>query len=335
MFHNPPNHHATRISPCRTSSPGRIPWTKPHSVMSKFGVLVMGPAGAGKTTFCSALLQHLATTRRPSLYINLDPAADALPQAPDVDIRDLITLDDAMSELGLGPNGALVFCLEHLLANPDFLADPLATLTDEYLAVIDMPGQIELYSHVPVVPRLCRELERELGMRLCGTYLVEAGFLLERGKYVAAVLATVSAMVAVEVSWVSVLSKMDTVRGVLPRREVRRMLEPSAGVLLGEEDGLMGDFGFGGGGGGGFGGYLGGKGEEDVAEGRNVVQGKSWDRLNRAVAGLVDEYSMVSFVELDVQREDSVAAVLSYIDDCVQFHEAQEPREPMDELVEG
>jgi len=40
---------------------------------------------------------------------------------------------------------------------------------------------------------------------------------------------------------------------------------------------------------------------------------------------------MVSFLKLDVQDEDSVGAVLSYIDDAIQFHEAQEPRASNDE----
>ncbi len=35
---------------------------------------------------------------------------------------------------------------------------------------------------------------------------------------------------------------------------------------------------------------------------------------------------------MDVQDEDSVGAILSYIDDAIQFHEAQEPREPNDEV---
>src|SRR5699024_8427054 len=62
------------------------------ATMSKFGVLVMGPAGAGKTTFCNALIQHLQNTRRSCFYVNLDPAAETFSYEPDLDIRELITL---------------------------------------------------------------------------------------------------------------------------------------------------------------------------------------------------------------------------------------------------
>lgn len=34
-----------------------------------------------------------------------------------VDIRDLISVTDVMEELGLGPNGALIFCMEYLIEN--------------------------------------------------------------------------------------------------------------------------------------------------------------------------------------------------------------------------
>jgi hypothetical protein len=37
-------------------------------------------------------------------------------------------------------------------------------------------------------------------------------------------------------------------------------------------------------------------------------------------------------LKLDVQDEDSVGAILSYIDDAIQFHEAQEPKEPNDAI---
>ncbi|KFY39052.1 hypothetical protein V495_06188 [Pseudogymnoascus sp. VKM F-4514 (FW-929)] len=67
--------------------------------MSKFGVLVMGPAGAGKTTFCSSLITHLHHNRRSSFYINLDPAAETFDHEPDLDIKDLISLSDVMEEM--------------------------------------------------------------------------------------------------------------------------------------------------------------------------------------------------------------------------------------------
>ena len=62
------------------------------------------------------------------------------------------------------------------------------------------------------------------------------------------------------------------------------------------------------------------------------MKGASFDRLNRAVAQLIDDFSMVQFLQLNVQDEDSVGAVLSYIDDAIQYHEAQEPKEPNDDL---
>ena len=44
--------------------------------------------------------------------MNLDPAAEEFDFEPDVDIKDLISLDDAMEEMQLGPNGAMMACFE-------------------------------------------------------------------------------------------------------------------------------------------------------------------------------------------------------------------------------
>ena len=62
------------------------------------------------------------------------------------------------------------------------------------------------------------------------------------------------------------------------------------------------------------------------------MRGTSFKRLNKAVAGLIDSFSMVSYLRLDVQDEDSVGAILSYIDDAIQFHGSQEPKEPDDQI---
>lgn len=58
--------------------------------------------------------RYAADSKKVVEVVNLDPAAEHFDYQPLVDIRDLITVDDAMDaeELKLGPNGGLVFCME-------------------------------------------------------------------------------------------------------------------------------------------------------------------------------------------------------------------------------
>lgn len=195
-------------------------------------------------------------------------------------------------------------------------------LTEEYLIIFDMPGQIELYTHVPVVPALVKHLTRTgaLNVNLCATYLLESTFVVDRAKYFAGTLSAMSAMIMLEIPHVNILSKMDLVKGSLSKRELKRFIDPDTSLL-----------------------------DDDPADNSTVITsaqnlkldplapesvmaGGSFKRLNQAVAQLIDDFSMVSFLQLDVQDEDSVGAVLSYIDDAIQYHEAQEPREPNDEI---
>ncbi len=90
--------------------------------MGRYAQFVVGPAGSGKTTYCQAMQQFLQDTKKRRAYvINLDPAVDTVGYEPNIDIRELISVDDAMSELAFGPNGALVFCMEYLTKNMDWL----------------------------------------------------------------------------------------------------------------------------------------------------------------------------------------------------------------------
>ncbi|KAB8068190.1 GPN-loop GTPase [Aspergillus leporis] len=279
--------------------------------MSKFGVLVMGPAGAGKTTFCSAVIQHLQHTRRSCFYVNLDPAAESFNYEPDLDIRELITLEDVMEELGLGPNGGLIYCFEFLLQNLDFLSEALDPLSEEYLIIFDMPGQIELYTHIPLLPSLVQFLSRAgpLNVNLCAAYLLESTFVIDKAKFFAGTLSAMSAMLMLEMPHVNILTKMDQVRDMVTRKELKRFTNVDVQLLQDDDaDAAAGD----------------------PSSTDTLLSGGSFKQLNRAVGQLIDDFSMVSFLQLDVQDEDSVAAVLSHIDDATQFHEAQEPREPND-----
>ncbi|KAL8649790.1 MAG: hypothetical protein Q9210_004195 [Variospora velana] len=289
--------------------------------MSKFGALVMGPAGAGKTTFCNSLIQHLRLNKRSCFYVNLDPAAEDFSYEPDLDIKDLISLEDVMEEMGLGPNGGLIYCFEFLLENLDFLTQALEPLSEEYLIIIDLPGQIELYTHIPVVPTLVRHLTRfgSLNVSLCAAYLLESTFVIDRAKFFAGTLSAMSAMIMLEIPHVNILSKMDLVKGSVPKRQLKRFLDPDASLLEdgnNDEDPQSRAF-------------------ADPADKESVMGGGSFKKLNKAVAQLIDDFSMVSFLQLDVQDEDSIGGVLSHIDNAIQYHEAQEPREPNDEINYG
>ncbi|KAI0011302.1 GPN-loop GTPase [Xylariaceae sp. FL0662B] len=293
--------------------------------MSKFGVMVMGPAGAGKSTFCASLITHLQLNRRSCFYVNLDPAAETFEHTPDLDIKELISLEDVMEEMGLGPNGGLIYCFEFLMENLDFLTESLDSLTEEYLIIFDMPGQIELYTHVPILPALVRFLTRSgsLDIRLCATYLLEATFVVDRAKFFAGTLSAMSAMLMLEIPHINVLSKMDLVKDQVRKKDLKRFITPDSGLLDDDPTEIARRKEAG----------------ETVAdvEAANpqdkdaLMRGAGFRRLNKAVAGLIENFSMVSYLKLDVQDEDSVGAILSYIDDCIQYHEAQEPKELKDE----
>ena len=77
-----------------------------------YGIITIGPAGVGKTTMAHAMQVHGRLHKRGIYVVNMDPAAELLPYEADVDVRELITITDAMKEFGYGPNGGLVYCME-------------------------------------------------------------------------------------------------------------------------------------------------------------------------------------------------------------------------------
>ena len=62
-------------------------------------------------------------------------------------------------DLRFGPNGGLVFCLEFLLENLDWLEEKLRADADDDYILFDCPGQIELYTHLPVMRKLVDVLQ--------------------------------------------------------------------------------------------------------------------------------------------------------------------------------
>lgn len=184
----------------------------------RYAQFVMGPAGSGKSTYCSIMQRHAADEKRTIEIVNLDPAAENFTYQPLVDIRDLIQLDDAMEdeELHYGPNGGLIFCLEFLLENAEWLREQLSggedndcdgEPDDDYI-IFDLPGQIELYTHLTTGRDLVKLLE-SWNFRICGVFLVDSQFMTDGAKFLSGTMAALSVMANMDIPHVNILSKMD------------------------------------------------------------------------------------------------------------------------------
>jgi len=130
-----------------------------------FGEVVVGSPGSGKSTYCHGKHQLFTALQRPISIVNLDPANDALPYPCAVDISELVTLQDVMDEHGLGPNGGMLFCLEHLEANFDWLEQRLLELGDDAYVLFDLPGQVELSTNHESLRNIVRRLGK-IGFRV-------------------------------------------------------------------------------------------------------------------------------------------------------------------------
>ena len=266
--------------------------------MPRYGQLVMGPAGSGKSRYCSTIQKQGEELGRSIHVINLDPAAEHFDYTVLADIRDLISVSDVMEEetLRFGPNGGLVFCMEYLAQNFDWLEEQLEEVEDDYI-LFDCPGQIELYTHIPVMKQLLAKLH-SWGFQICGIFLLESQFMIEPSKFVSGMMSALSAMVNLEVPHINVMTKLDLLNKKA-KKDLEKYLEPDMHALLGDETGA-------------------------------TRFGQKFQKLNQAIASVVDDYSMVKFYPLDITDDDSVRDILTQADLSIQYGEDLEPREPKD-----
>ncbi|KAK2145822.1 hypothetical protein LSH36_655g01041 [Paralvinella palmiformis] len=243
----------------------------------------------------SNIAKHCGAIQRSVHVINLDPAAEYFDYPILADIRDLISLDDAMEDdtLHFGPNGGLVFCMEYFAQNLDWIDEALDDVDDDYI-IFDCPGQIELYTHIPVMRQFVDHLQN-LNFRVCGVFIVDAQFMIEASKFVSGVMSALSAMVTLEIPHVNVMSKIDLLSKT-SKKGLEKYLEPDMSLLLNDE--LNSD---------------------------KISQ--KYMKLNHSIASLIDDFSLVKFLPLDITDEDSINDVLIQIDASIQYGEDLEHKE--------
>lgn len=175
---------------------------------SYFGQVVIGPPGSGKTTYCGKVYKFYKNKlNRKVEVINLDPANDNMNYKPKINMMQLITVEDVMTSLSLGPNGALMYCMEYLEENFDWLLNQLVQIKDSYL-IFDMPGQIELFTHHQSIKNIFEKLQK-MNYHLCAVHLVDSHYCSDPPKFISTLLLSLSTMMQIALPHINVLSKVN------------------------------------------------------------------------------------------------------------------------------
>jgi len=248
-----------------------------------FGQLVIGPPGAGKTTYVGAMGELLKAMGRKVAIVNLDPANEGMNYTPEVDISDLVRLEEVMDSMGLGPNGGLVYCMQFLLRNFDWLKTKLDSLEEGTYLLFDCPGQVELYTVDDSVKDLL-ELLVKADYRLCAVHLVDSHYCSDPAKFISVCLTSLTTMLQIALPHVNLLSKVDLVEKY---GKLQFNLDYYTEVL--DLDYLL-----------------------DTFPKDNFT--KKFKQLNEALTGLINDFSLVNFVPITVKSKERMVAASQIID---------------------
>ncbi len=191
-------------------------------------VLVMGPAGSGKSTLTAAISQWIEDHQMSAAKVNLDPAAEVLPYVPDVDVRRYVRTYDVMIKEGLGPNGALVASVDLLINHVAELVEEIYETRSNYV-IVDMPGQLEIVAFRRIGPQLIRELTK--GCRVASLFLTDARLVAQPASAFSILLLMLSTLYRMNVPLIPIVNKVDLVASKESLEKDPTMLEENIYLL--------------------------------------------------------------------------------------------------------
>ena len=181
-------------------------------------IFIVGPAGVGKTTFTAAFSDWLSNFDVTVAKVNLDPGALKLPYDPDIDVRDIVTVEEMMKNYGLGPNGAIIAAVEKIAIEIDKVKRDLDDLNADYI-LIDAPGQLEVFAFRSCGLHIAQKLaEGHIAIML---FLIDSIFANTPSSLVSALFLSSSVYFRFMMPQIVALNKID----LLPKDRLQTILE--------------------------------------------------------------------------------------------------------------
>ena len=209
---------------------------------SKYAVLILGSAGAGKTTLTNALCEWINSEDYSSAScVNLDPGVEHIPYNAVWDIRDKFTVRDVMKKYNLGPNGALLKSMELLLEMSDDIINEIMGATDKEYIIIDTPGQLEIFTFRNVGELFVKKLSEQI--ITIGLFLIDGKLFSSVTRLLVSQLLGLSAELSLSVPLIHVINKGDLVK-----QELLNMLsneDETIKLIINEQNGSLIDLGIG------------------------------------------------------------------------------------------
>jgi len=185
-----------------------------------FITFIIGTAGSGKSLLTASFSDWLKIQKQNVITVNLDPGVLTLPYTPDIDIRDYIKIEQLMQQYELGPNGALIMAADLIAEETERLGDEISSFRPD-IALIDTPGQMELFAFRASGPYIATELTKEPKALI---YLFDSVFSSNPLNYVSNLFLSAAVYNRFLIPQVHVLSKSD----LLPPEETNHIVDWSA-----------------------------------------------------------------------------------------------------------
>lgn len=154
----------------------------------------------------------------------------------------------------------------------------------KFLITFSLLGQVELYTHHNSMHNIFQKLE-QLGYHLCTVHLVDSHYCSEPHKFVSTLLLSLNTMLQMGLPHVNVLSKADLLKQ--HQSKLQFNLDFYTEVLDLK--------------------YL-----LEVLD--STPRMTKYKKLNAAIVSMVEDYSLVSFQPLDVNRTESIVRLYKIID---------------------